>query len=53
MSRRQHVTLTFSVQVSLPVGESQAAFIERVTQHLTQFFRVCVVKLTDKKVTYL
>jgi hypothetical protein len=53
MSRRQHTTLTLSIQVNLPFGESQKAFLERITKDLVVLLGSCIVKLTDKKVTYL
>lgn len=53
MSRRQYTTLTLSVQINVPAGESVAAFIARFTERVVEMFGSCIVRLTDKKVTYL
>ena len=53
MSRRQYTTLTLSVQLTVPAGETVAAFIARLTAHMVEVFGSCIVRLTDKKVTYL
>ena len=53
MSRRQHTTLTFTVQVSIPAGWTQAKFLEHFIAAVTQAIGSCIIKLTDKKITYL
>ena len=53
MSRRQHTTLTYSLQVNLPAGKTQAAFTEWLIATIVSIVGSCIIKLTDKKVTYL
>lgn len=53
MGRRQHTTMTFQVQVPVPAGWTQAKYLEWFSKQVTQAVGSCVVKLTDKKVTYL
>ena len=53
MSRRSFTTVTFSITINLPAGESLAAFITRFGEAVTKALGTCVIRLTDKKVTYL
>ena len=53
MSRRQYTTLTLSLQINLPAGETQAAFIARITESITILIGSCVIRLIDKRTTYL
>lgn len=53
MSRRQHTTLTYSLEVNLPPGKTQKGFTEALISLLVSVLGPCIIRLTDKKVTYL
>ena len=53
MSRRQFTTLTISIQLNLPAGETQASFLARITESITNLIGSCIIRLIDKRTTYL
>ena len=62
MSRRQYTTLTFSVTLPVPAGRTQKSVVEDFTNNIHRLqvpdnggfsTKSCIIKVTDKRTTYL